>query len=392
MQYDFDRAIERRGTSSYKWDLTEKLVGEKDALPLWVADMDFQSPVPVIHALRQRVEHGIFGYTTVPDSCYEAIITWMERRHGWEIKQEWIVFTAGIVPAFFWTVKAYTSPGDEVLVQPPVYYPFFKAVTTNGCRLVENELRYHNGKYEIDFDDLEQKLASPRTKVFIFCSPHNPVGRVWTREELDRLAKLCLKHEVILCSDEIHSDLIFQGARHIPSAMLSEESARNTVTCMAANKTFNIAGLSTGFTIVPDRKLRNDFFRARESTGVNMQNIFGILATEVAYSEGEEWLEQLLEYLQGNLEFLSRFFEDRIPKIRVVKPEGCFLAWLDCRELGMNDIDLKNFMLQDAKVWLNDGPVFGKGGSGFQRVNFACPRTILTEALTRIERAVNELG
>ncbi|MCP4396235.1 MAG: putative C-S lyase [bacterium] len=392
MKYDFDRAIERRGTSSYKWDLTEKLVGEKDALPLWVADMDFQSPVPVIHALRQRVEHGIFGYTTVPDSCYETIIKWMERRHGWEIKQEWIVFTAGIVPAFFWTVKAYTSPGDEVLVQPPVYYPFFKAVTTNGCRLVENELRYHNGKYEIDFDDLEQKLASPRTKVFIFCSPHNPVGRVWTREELDRLAKLCLKHEVILCSDEIHSDLIFQGARHIPSAMLSEESARNTVTCMAANKTFNIAGLSTGFTIVPDRKLRNDFFRARESTGVNMQNIFGILATEVAYSEGEEWLEQLLEYLQGNLEFLSRFFEDRIPKIRVVKPEGCFLAWLDCRELGMNDIDLKNFMLQDAKVWLNDGPVFGKGGSGFQRVNFACPRTILTEALTRIEKAVNELG
>ena len=392
MKYNFDTVIERRGTNSYKWDFAEKFVGEEDALPVWVADMDFQSPAPIVEALKERVEHGVFGYTAVPDSCYEAIIAWMKQRHGWEIEQDWIVFTAGVVPAFFWAVHAYTEPGDAVLVQPPVYYPFSKAVTNNNRQLVENELVYRDGRYEIDFDDLEQKLASPETKLFIFCSPHNPVGRVWSPEELQRLANLCLKHEVILCSDEIHSDLIFEGGKHTPTAMLSEEIARNTVTCMAANKTFNIAGLSTGFMIVSDSKLRQKFLRAREGVGVIMQNIFGILATEVAYREGEEWLEQLLSYLQGNLEFLLRFFEERIPRIKVIKPEGCYLVWLDCKELGLKEAELKNFMLKDAKVWMNDGPVFGKGGSGFQRLNFACPRVTLKEALTRIERAVNSLG
>ena len=392
MKYDFDKLIERRGTNSYKWDFAEQFVGEKDALPVWVADMDFQSPPPIIEALKQRVEHGVFGYTAVPDSCYEAIISWMKRRHDWEIEQEWIVFTAGVVPAFFWAVKAYTEPGDAVLVQPPVYYPFFKAVTNNGRQLVESELVNRDGRYEIDFEDLEQKLASPETKLFIFCSPHNPVGRVWSAEELRRLADLCLKHGVLLCSDEIHSDLIFRGATHTPTAKLSDAIARNTVTCMAANKTFNIAGLSTGFMIVPDSTQRQKFLRARESTGVHMQNLFGVLATEVAYREGEEWLEQLLSYLQGNLDFVLRFFDERIPKIKVVQPEGCYLAWLDCRKLGLDDDGLKDFMLKEAKVWMNDGPIFGKGGSGFQRLNFACPRAILEKALTRIERAVNTLG
>ena len=390
MKYDFDTIIERRNTNSYKWDRTEQRVGIKDVLPLWVADMDFQSPLPIIEALKKRIEHGIFGYTFIPDSCYEAIIVWMKKRYGWEINKEWIVFTPGVVPSFYWVVNTYTHSGDSVLVQPPVYYPFFSAVTYNGCQLVENSLQYKDGHYQIDFEDLGKKLRSPRTKVLILCSPHNPVGRVWAQEELSRLGELCLKHQVMICSDEIHADLIFPGSKHIPVAMLSDEIAQNTVTCMAANKTFNIAGLTTGFMIIPNRQLRIEFSHTVQNTGIGLLNLLGPLATEVAYTQGEEWLEQLLVYLQDNLEFLTRFVEERIPKIKVIKPEGCYLAWLDCRELNLNDAELKNFMLKKARVWLNDGPTFGKGGSGFQRLNFGCPRSILEKALLRIEHAVKE--
>lgn len=388
MKYDFDKVIERQNTNSVKWDMAEELVGEKDVLPLWVADMDFQSPPPVIEALRKRVEHGIFGYTVVPDSCYEAIINWMKKRHGWEVEKEWIIFTSGIVAAFHWVVRAYTHPGDSIIVQPPVYYPFFKAVKNNGRLVVENQLKHEHGQYEIDFDDLEEKINS-QTKVLILCNPHNPVGRVWTREELTRLAALCLKHYVVICSDEIHSDLLFQGYRHTPTAMISEEIARNTVTCIAANKTFNIAGLKTGVVIISDQRLREEFLNTKRSIGVGSCNLFGIIATEAAYAYGEEWLEQLLDYLQGNLEFLMHFIKEKIPQIKVVQPEGTYLAWLDCRGLRLDDAALKDFMLKKAKVWLNDGPGFGNGGSGFQRINLACPRSILEEALRRIEKAVN---
>lgn len=388
MKYDFDTVIERQNTNSVKWDIAEELVGEKDVLPLWVADMDFQSPPPVIEALRKRVEHGIFGYTVVPDSCYEAIINWMKKRHGWEVEKEWIIFTSGIVAAFHWVVRAYTHPGDSIIVQPPVYYPFFKAVKNNGRLVVENQLKHEHGQYEIDFDDLEEKINS-QTKVLILCNPHNPVGRVWTREELTRLAALCLKHHVVICSDEIHSDLLFQGYRHTPTAMISEEIARNTVTCIAANKTFNIAGLKTGVVIISDQRLREEFLNTKRSIGVGSCNLFGIIATEAAYAYGEEWLEQLLDYLQGNLEFLMHFIKEKIPQIKVVQPEGTYLAWLDCRGLRLDDAALKDFMLKKAKVWLNDGPGFGNGGSGFQRINLACPRSILEEALRRIEKAVN---
>ena len=388
MTYNFDTIINRQHTSSYKWDMAEKMVGEKDVLPLWVADMDFQAPPAVLEALQKRVEHGVLGYTVIPDSCYGAIIEWMKKRHGWEIQQEWIVFTSGVVPAFYWAVTAYTNPGDSVIIQPPVYYPFFKAVTKNGRQLIENQLRYVNGCYEIDFDELERQFT-PRTKLFLLCSPHNPVGRVWTQPELSRLAELCLKHNVTLCSDEIHADLIFRGNRHIPTAMLSDEIAQNTVTCTAANKTFNIAGLTTGFMIIPNRDRRVDFMQARERLGIDTFNLFGLLATEAAYQHGEEWLEQLLDYLQENLALVLRFFEERIPQITVVETEGCYLAWLDCRAFHLSDTELKDFMLKKAKVWLNDGPVFGKGGSGFQRLNFACPRALLKEALERIESAVN---
>ncbi len=388
MKYDFDKVVERRNTNSYKWDKSEELVGGQDVLPLWVADMDFQSPPAMLDALKQRVEHGIFGYTAVPDSCYEVIIDWMKKRHGWDIQKEWIVFTPGVVAAFHWIVKAYTHPGDSVIIQTPVYYPFFSAVTYNGCQIVENQLRYADGCYEIDFDDLEKKFDA-RTKVLLLCSPHNPVGRVWTQAELSRLAELCLKHQVILCSDEIHADLILRGYKHTPTAMISEEIACNTVTCTAVSKTFNIAGLTTGFVIIPNQRLRKEFVRAKHNTGVHLSNLFGIIATETAYRYGEEWLEQLLDYLQDNLEFLTRFTQEQIPQIKVVQPEGTYLAWLDCRGLNLSDTRLTRFLLREAKVWLVEGTKYGNGGSGFQRLNFACPRSVLREALQRIGLTTN---
>jgi cystathionine beta-lyase len=393
MKYDFDKVIDRRNTCSFKWDMAEKLVGEKDVLPLWVADMDFQSPAPVIEAIKKRAEHGIFGYTVIPDSCYESVIGWMKKRHHWEVQKEWIIFTPGVVPVLHWAVMTYTHPGDKVILQPPVYPPFFKAVRFSGRQLVENPLKYENGRYIMDFEGFE-KLCDSRTKLLILCSPHNPVGRVWTREELTRLGELCLKHHVIICSDEIHSDLVFKGSTHIPTASLSEEIAQITVTCSAPNKTFNLAGFGPGFVIIPNKQLFDNFSNVQQNVGSHPElvNLFSILATEIAYTHGEEWLVQVMAYLQDNLEFLIEYIERYIPKIKAIRPEGTYLVWLDCRELRMNDVELKNFMLKQARVWLNDGPTYGSGGSGFQRLNFACPRSILEEALKKIKQAVNKLA
>ncbi len=388
MTYNFETVLERRGTNSLKWDMTEALTGVQDVLPMWVADMDFKSPPAVIDALKERVEHGIFGYSGIPDSCYEAIIAWMKKRHGWEVQKEWILFTPGVVPAFHWVVRAFTHPGNNVILQPPVYYPFFNAVTYNGCQIIENELHYHDGHYEIDFEQLERQFDA-RTKVFLLCSPHNPVGRVWTQEELTRLGELCLRHKVVLCSDEIHSDLILRGFKHTPTAMISDEIAQNTITCCAANKTFNIAGLTTGFVIIPHPDLRQQFAHAKHNTGLHLSNLFGILATEAAYRHGEDWLEQLLDYLQGNLEYLTGFIEDKISHIRVVKPEGTYLAWLDCRELHLKDAKLREFLLEEARLWLVEGSKYGRGGAGFQRLNFACPRETLKDGLRRLGLTVN---
>jgi cystathionine beta-lyase len=390
MKYDFDKVVNRHNTCSFKWDMAEKLFGENDVLPLWIADMDFQSPPPIIEAIKKRAEHGIFGYTFIPDSCYHAIIRWMQKRHNWSIKKEWIVFTPGVMPALHWAVRAYTHPGDSVIIQPPVYHAFFNAAKFNGCQIIENPLTYEYGRYVMDFEALEQKFDS-RTKLFLLCSPHNPVGRAWTREELTRLGELCLKHNVLICSDEIHSDLMFKGFTHIPIASLSEEIAQITLTCNAPNKTFNLAGLGLGFVIIPNKNLLQEFSHVQQNVGYHYSNMFGILATEMAYMYGEDWLAQLLEYLQGNLDFLINFIERNIPKIQVIKPEANFLVWLDCRALGMNDAELKSFMVTKAKVWLNDGPMYGSKTAGFQRINIACPRSILEEALKRFELAVNSL-
>lgn len=390
MKYNFDEVVDRMGTNSIKWDGMDRVYSRDDILPLWVADMDFKAPKPVIDALIDRARHGIYGYSFRPDSYYEAIVDWIHKRHGWKIEKDWIEFSPGIVPAINIAVMTYTEPGDKIIVQNPVYYPFFSAVENNNRELLYNQLKLKDGKYFMDFDDLEKKIKSG-AKMLILCSPSNPTGRVWTKDELERLGKLCTDNNVLIVSDEIHSDIVYKEHKHIPIASISRELLNNTITCMAPSKTFNIAGLSTSEIIIPNKKLRKKFNKKIERIHVGMTNVFGIEALEAAYREGEEWLDQLLIYLQENVDFIKEYIANNIPKIKVVEPEGTYLVWLDCRGLGMNNRQLKRFMIEEAKVGLNDGPVFREGGEGFQRINIGCPRSILKEGLERIEKAVKKL-
>lgn len=389
MGFNFDKVVDRRNTHSIKWDCLKDNFGAADLLPLWVADMDFEVPEAVVEAVTMRAAHGVYGYTAIPDSVYQAICKWVEKRHGWQIKKSWIGFTTGVVTALNIAVHAFTKPGDKVLIQSPVYQPFFMAIENNGRQIVNSQLKLIDGKYQIDFADLEKQFDS-RVKMMILCNPHNPVGRVWTKEELERLGELCLKHNVVILSDEIHSDFIYSGHQHVPLASLSEELAQNTITCIAPSKTFNVAGLSTGCVVIPNSQLKAQFDIALENAAVKT-NLFGIIALEAAYRFGEEWLDELLNYLEGNRQFLTRFIEERIPQINLIQPEGTFLAWLDCRELGIEPTEIQRFMVEKAKVGLNDGGWFGPGGEGFQRLNIGCPRSIVQEALERIELAVKNL-
>jgi cystathionine beta-lyase len=388
MKYDFDKVILRNGTNALKWDGLDKTFGTADILPMWVADMDFEAPQPIIDAVVKRAQHGIYGYTEKPESFYSSISSWMKKRHGWQIDNKWIEVSAGVVPAISLSILSYSEPGDKILLQSPVYYPFFSAIESNNRVMVNNQLIYENHQYKIDFNDLESKLKTG-VKVIILCNPHNPVGRVWSREELEKIGELCIRYNVIIVSDEIHSDLIFGKHTHIPIASISEELAERTVTCMAPSKTFNIAGLYTSAVIISDDTLRGEFKNTMNRLNAEAKNLFGIIALEAAYTYGEEWLEQALPYLEGNLDFLVDYFATKIPKIKVSKPQGTYLAWLNCRELGMNQKDLVDFFIHKAKVGLNDGAVFGSGGEGFMRLNAACPRSLLEKGLKRIKNAVN---
>lgn len=390
MQYNFDKVIDRFHTASVKWDEQEKLFGQKDLLPLWVADMDFQLPAPVLEAMRARVDHGIFGYTERPESYYEAVIGWMQRRHGWQIQKEWICYCPGVVPALSYLVQSFTKPGEKVMIQPPVYPPFSGVVTANGREVVENPLKYEDGRLTMDFDDMRSKM-DPDVKLFILCNPHNPGGRVWTREELTELGNICMENNVMVISDEIHGDLVLKGHTHIPFASISDEFAQHSIVCTAPSKTFNMAGLQTSNIIIANEEWRNAFQHTLNILSLRLTNTFGVVATESAYRYGDEWLDQLLEYLQGNLAFLTSFIESRIPKIKVVQPEATYLVWLDCRELGLDEKSLQRFLLTQAKVAVNQGYTFGQGGEQFIRLNIACPRSILEEGLKRIEQAVNSL-
>lgn len=391
MKYNFDEIIDRKGTNSAKWskELLEQRFGDGELLPLWIADMDFKCPKPVVDALVERAKHGIYGYSERTSPYYQSIINWNKRGNNWGIKKEWILFTPGIVSALNLLVQTFSFPGDKVIIQNPVYYPFIAAILNNGRHIQYNSLKHENGRYTMDYKDLEEKAKDPRVKLLILCSPHNPVGRVWTKEELTKLGRICIKNNIIVISDEIHSDLILKGYRHTPFASISEEFAQHSVTCTSPSKTFNLAGLQTSNIIIPNERLRVYFSQILQSNHVKSPNVFGIVALRTAYNKGEEWLEQVLEYLNKNACFIEKFVEEKMPEVKYTKPEGTYLAWLDFAAIGKDEKELEIIIQKKAKVALDEGYIFGKGGERFERINFACPQSILEKALDRIEKAIH---
>lgn len=389
MKYNFDEVIDRKNTDSMKWSPSylEKHFGSADCIPLWVADMDFRTAQPVVDAVAARAQHGIFGYALADDEFYEAVISWQQRRNGWDIQRNWILFSPGVVPTLWHIVKTFCSPGDKVIVQSPVYYPFYKVIEDNGCCVVNNRLINNDGRYEINFDELEKQAADGSVRMMILCSPHNPVGRVWNADELCRVSEICMANDVLLVSDEIHSDLIYRPNVHIPVASLSQKLMMNTITCMAPSKTFNLAGVQVSDIIVPDSLKRRKLAASLKSAGV-MPNVFGLAAQTAAYNEGEEWLAQLIDYLSGNLDYMQEFIASQMPKVKFRRPEGTYLAWLDFSEYGFTAEELKERMRQKSCLALDDGYIFGDGGAMCQRINFACPRSILTKAMDALKRGV----
>lgn len=388
--YDFDIPIDRLGTDSLKFDRAEMFGRSSDLLSLWVADMDFRTPDEVVDAIVQRANHGIFGYTDPGDDYYQAVSEWMRTRHNWEANPKDILVTPGVVFALAVAVRAYTQPGDAVLYMPPVYYPFAGVIEENGRTLAEVPLVYgeEDGRYAIDFEQFERVAEESGAKLLLFCSPHNPVGRVWRREELERLARICLECGITIVSDEIHEDFIRPGHAHIPTASLSPEVADITVTLTSASKTFNLAGLQVANAIISNAGLRRAFATALGITGYSQANTLGIVATKAAYEHGASWLDQLNAYLEGNWSLLASFLDERIPELKLVEAEGTYLAWIDCRALGFDDEQLKRFILDEAKLWLDQGDIFGKPGSGFIRVNIATQRAYLRRALEQLAAAV----
>lgn len=378
MKYDFDKTIDRRATNSYKWDSAPEGV-----LPMWVADMDFRTAPAIIDALQKRVAHGIFGYTRVPDAYYDAVTSWFSRRHGWGIDREWIIYTSGVVPAVSAVIKALTVPGDKVIVQTPVYNCFFSSIRNNGCEIVSNPLRRTADTYKMDFDALERCAADPRAKVMLLCNPHNPAGRVWTPDELTRLGNICLRNGVTVVADEIHCELVYQGFKYTPFASLSDAFLHRSVTCVSPSKAFNIAGLQIANIVAFDNDLRSRIDKAININEVCDVNPFGVAATIAAYNEGEEWLNQLVDYLHGNYEAMAEFCRRELAEFPITRLEGTYLVWMDCSSLGMSSDALEHALLDDARLWLNAGTMYGAEGEGYMRWNIACPRSVMLDGLNR---------
>ncbi len=377
MKYNFDEIHDRKSYGSLKWNFAETVLKEKDVLPLWIADLDFECPPEVIEAVVKRAEHGIYGYPT----------HWLETRHAWQVKREWMAVSPGVVPALNLGVRALTEPGDEVLIQTPVYRPFFDAIEKNGRLTVMNPLIFDGQNWRMDLKDLKKKVRG-RTKLLILCSPHNPVGRVWTREELEELGKLCTDHDLTVIADEIHQDFVYCGRPHVPFASLSEDLSRRTLTCIAPNKTFNLAGLTTAIAIASDQKKLERFKAEVEATGIGGTNVFGIAALEAAFEHGAPWLDEMLAYIRANMEAARDFLAERAPQVRFLMPEGTYLALLDCRQLGLTEEKLEDLFLGKARVMLEPGVTYGEELEGFMRINLGCPRAILMEALERIVDAL----
>lgn len=383
--FDFDDIISREGTDSLKYEMRQSLFGRDDVLPMWVADMDFATPPAVTRALTKRAKHPIFGYTNYPDSLYDALIHWFKQRHGWEIQREWIMMCPGVVPTLHAAVMALTAPSESVIVQPPVYFPFFSSVTNTGRQLIENPLRLKNNQYTIDFDHLEQCAKDAR--LLLLCSPHNPVGRVWQPNELKMILKVAKKHNLMVFSDEIHADLIYPEHKHQVLATLAEPT-ENVITAVAPSKTFNIPGLGLSALVVSDKNHRIAIHEAFETMHVSAANPFSIVAFEAAYSEGEAWLDALLAYLTTTRDFVTSYLKAHLPQIKLIAPEGTYLLWLDCRALQLNDYDLKKFFIEEAGLGLSPGTLFGEGGSGFMRMNIGAPQQVVAEALNNLAKAL----
>jgi cystathionine beta-lyase len=390
MSWNFDEPASREGTNCIKYDLREETFGVKDVIPLWVADMDFNTPDFVITSLRNRLNHEIYGYSFRPPEYYSSIIDWIKQRHNWPVKREWVCFSPGIVPALNFCILALTVPGDNIIVQPPVYFPFFSAVESHGRNLIYNNLKESEGRWEMDLDSLIASIDA-KTKMIIISNPHNPVGRVWTPEELNRLADICLINNILILSDEIHSDLVLPGFTHTPLASLSEKIADNTITLVAPSKTFNLAGLSTSSVIISNPALRKSYTRIVENLHVGGGNLFGTIASISAYSHGHEWLDALLYYIDNNIDFVKDYCSKMIPEIIPVMPEATYMIWLDCRKFGMTGKELQNFFVTRAGVGMNEGSTFGPGGEGFMRMNVATTHQTVVKAMEQIEKAVSTL-
>lgn len=383
MTNNFDERILRRGTHSYKWDSAEE-----DILPMWVADMDFRTAPAVVEALRRRVAHGIFGYTRVPQAYYDAVVDWFGKRHQWQIKQDWIIYTTGVVPALSAIIKALTTPGDRILVQTPVYNCFFSSIRNNGCEMIANPLIYINETYRIDFVDLARKAADPKTKILLLCNPHNPAGRVWTRQELTRIGEICLQNDVLVVADEIHCELTYPGYDYTPFASISDAFLRHSVTCTSPSKAFNLAGLQIANIFCADEVKRWRIDKAININEVCDVNPFGVEALIVAYNEGAEWLDELRHYLSVNYNYLKAYFEQYLPYLPVTKLEGTYLVWVDCRPLKSSSKEIEQLLIEKGKIWVNAGELYGEAGEGFIRINIACPRQVLMEGLDKLRRAL----
>lgn len=390
MVYDFDQVVDRRNTQSQKWDNMIRM-GNGDAIPMWIADMDFPCPQPVIEAVMTRAKHPIYAYPKVDDSFYSVTAHWIKRRYGWEIDPSWAVFTVGITPIYNNLIIALTEPGDKIIIQPPVYQCFPEAVLNNGREISANMLRYRDGKYTMDFEDLQKRAADPKAKIMILSSPHNPVGRVWTRDELLQVAKICYENNVLLISDEIHGDFMLFGHEHIPTASLNETYAKNIVTCYAPTKTFNIAGIRCAAIIIPDEKLRALLNKQLRAVRANELSIFAQPAYIAAYTLCDDYIEQLRKYLEESVEYVDSFFKKHMPKIKLVRPESTYLLWFDCSELGMTSKELEEFFIQKAAVGVMISDYFGVKGIPFMRMNIACSRVTLKQALEQLLEAYNKL-
>ncbi len=387
LKYDFNQVLDRKDSNSIKWNMGKMEYGTDDILPMWVADMDFKVADEILNALREPTDHGIIGYDLLPDSFFNSIINWIYNKYKWNVEKEWISFIPGIVPGISVATNAFTKEDDEILIQPPVYHPFYRVAENNGRKIVENPLKLNNEKYDMDFQDMKDKITE-RTKLAVLCSPHNPVGRVWTRDDLEEFGNTCIDKGLIIVSDEIHCDLTFKGHEHIPTAAISEDLAMNTITLMAPSKSFNIPGLFASVAIIPNKDIRNKFNKKLEQLELTHANTFSVAGFTAAYNHGGQWLEQALKYMEENADYAVEFINENIKGVKTYKPEGTYLLWLDFNELAKTPEELNNLLIEKGKVMLNNGEMFGHGGQGFFRLNIGCPRKTLEDGLKRIKQAV----